>query len=122
MARHPDVTNYRGNQQPPPDNATHLAEELINFCARFETVEGDAGHPPPLDAGPLTLQTHKVRRIFSSVNVKKAGGPDGIPGRVIRDCTHQLAEVITDIFNQSLSQATVPTSLKSATIIPMPTE
>ncbi len=38
---------------------------------------------------------------------------------MIRDCAYQLADVFTDIFNMSLSTATVPTCLKTATIIPV---
>ncbi|XP_072105251.1 uncharacterized protein [Mobula birostris] len=51
--------------------------------------------------------------------VRKAAGPDGIPGRVLRVCAGQLARVFTDIFNLSLAQAVVPTSFKIATIVPV---
>lgn len=54
------------------------------------------------------------------MNVKKVGGANGIPGRVIRDCADQLAVVFTGIFNRSLSKAVVPTCLKTAIIIPVP--
>ncbi len=50
----------------------------------------------------------------------KAGYWDNIPGRVLRDCAEQLTDVLTDIFNISLSQAVVPTCLKSTTITPVP--
>ncbi len=46
--------------------------------------------------------------------------PDNIPGRVLKDCAEQLTDVRTDIFNTSLSQAVIPTCLKSTTIIPVP--
>lgn len=36
------------------------------------------------------LQTQEVRQIFIPVSVKRAEGPDGSPGRVLRDCVHQL--------------------------------
>ncbi|KAF7712006.1 hypothetical protein HF521_001017, partial [Silurus meridionalis] len=57
---------------------------------------------------------------FSRVDARKAAGPDGIPGRVLRACAGQLAQVFTDIFNLSLAQATVPTCLKTTAIIPVP--
>ncbi|KAF7642655.1 hypothetical protein LDENG_00253780, partial [Lucifuga dentata] len=78
--------------------------------------------PPQLDTADysFTLQTQEVKRALKAVNVKKAAGPDGIPGRVLKDCAHQLAEVFTDIFNLSLVHATVPACLKTATIIPVP--
>ena len=49
-----------------------------------------------------------------------AAGPDGIPSRVLRAGTDQLAGVFTDIFNQSHSQSLVPTFFKMATIVPVP--
>lgn len=68
----------------------------------------------------LTVSTDNVRRIFSRVDVRKAAGPDNIPGRVLRDCASELTDVFTDIFNILLRQAVVPTCFKTTTIIPVP--
>ncbi len=61
-----------------------------------------------------------TRKTLSRINPRKAAGPDNIPCRVLRDCAAQLTDVLKDIFNNSLSQAVVPTCLKSTTIIPVP--
>lgn len=45
-------------------------------------------------------------------------GPDNISGRVLRDYTNQLADVLTDILDMSLSQATVPSGFKAADLNP----
>ena len=66
------------------------------------------------------VQGHEVRGRLRPVNQRKAAGPDGVTGRVLRDCADQLAGVFTDIFNQSLSQCTIPPCLKSSTIVPLP--
>ncbi|KAK3544402.1 hypothetical protein QTP86_010538 [Hemibagrus guttatus] len=42
------------------------------------------------------------------------------PGRVLRECAEQLADVFTDIFNISLSSAVVPMCLKTTTIVAVP--
>ncbi|KAK3561725.1 hypothetical protein QTP86_012698 [Hemibagrus guttatus] len=68
----------------------------------------------------FTAEEHEVRCMLRAVNPRKAAGPDGIPGRVLKDCTDQLDGVFTRIFSQSLSQSTVPPCLKSSTIIPLP--
>jgi hypothetical protein len=68
----------------------------------------------------LSFTAANVSKIFKRVNPRKASGPDGIPSRVLRACADQLAGVFTDIFNQSQSQAAVPTCFKRATIIPVP--
>ncbi len=36
------------------------------------------------------------------MNVRKAAGPDGITGRVLRSCADQLAGLFTSIFNDPL--------------------
>ncbi len=68
----------------------------------------------------MTLSPDSVRRSLSRINACKAPGPDNIPGRVLRDCAVELTDVFTDIFNNSLSQAVVPTCFKAITIIPVP--
>ena len=77
-------------------------------------------HPPASSNDIFTVQAHEVRRTLRAVNPRKAAGPDGVTGRVLRDCNDQLADVFTDIFNQSLSQCLIPPCLKSSTIIPLP--
>ncbi|KAK1786692.1 hypothetical protein P4O66_017091 [Electrophorus voltai] len=61
-----------------------------------------------------------VRRVFKRVNTRKAVGPDGICGRVLKVCADQLAPVFTDIFNLSLTFGIVPSSFKRSTIVPVP--
>ncbi|KAK3573214.1 hypothetical protein QTP86_015131, partial [Hemibagrus guttatus] len=75
--------------------------------------------PPPEDQ-VLCLTTADVRKTLCRVSPRKSAGPDNIPGRVLRECTEQLADVFTDIFNISLSSAVIPTCLKTTTIIPVP--
>ncbi len=66
----------------------------------------------PEEVSPLTLSVADVTRSFKRVNIRKAVGPDGIPGRVLKACAFQLAGVFTDIFNLSLSMSVVPACFK----------
>ncbi len=75
---------------------------------------------PHLPTTALCLPVADVRKTLSRINPRKAAGPDNIPGRVLKDCAAQLTDVLTDIFNTSLSQAVVPTCLKTTTIILVP--
>ncbi len=54
------------------------------------------------------------------MNIRKAAGPDGITGRVLRSCADQLTGLFTSIFNESLATSVVPTSFKKSVIIPVP--
>ncbi len=83
--------------------------------------EFKAGHPLHrclVDGDGLSVAD--VTRSFKRVNIRKAVGPDGIPGRVIKACAFQLAGVFTDIFNLSLSLSVVPSCFKKSTIVPIP--
>ncbi len=99
-----------------------LPDELNTFYAHFDLLNSESAvksTPPPEDR-PLSVSTADVRKVLLKVNMSKAAGPDNIPGRVLKTCANQLVDVITDIFNISLSQESVPTCFKTATIIPVP--
>ncbi|KAK1785657.1 hypothetical protein P4O66_019004 [Electrophorus voltai] len=68
----------------------------------------------------LCLTAAEVRRTLHGVNPQKSARPDNIPGHVLRECADQLADVLTDIFNISLSCTVVPTCFKTTTIVPVP--
>ncbi len=68
----------------------------------------------------ITVSEDEVRRELKRVNVRKAAGPDGITGRVMRACTDQLAGLFTSIFNESFATSVVPTSFKKSVTIPVP--
>lgn len=57
--------------------------------------------------------------MLKAVNLRKAVGPDGVLCKVLKTCAGQLSRVFTKIFNLSLTQASIPTCLKTARIIPV---
>ncbi|KAI3375845.1 hypothetical protein L3Q82_004120 [Scortum barcoo] len=69
---------------------------------------------------PLVLQLHQVSSSMKRINIRKAEGPDKVSGRTLKLCADQLAGVFLDIFNLSLQLATVPVSLKTSIIVPVP--
>ncbi|KAI2647723.1 hypothetical protein H4Q32_031236 [Labeo rohita] len=115
------ITDYKPLPQACDDDTT-LPDALNEFYARFEMQNDTPAQklPTPPNNQALCLSPADVRKTLSRVNPRKAAGPDNIPGRVLRDCAAQLTDVLTDIFNTSLSQAVVPTCLKSTSIIPVP--
>ncbi len=104
-----------------------LADELNTFYGRFD-CNGGANLPNSSSGSSrqssndyaITLSEDDVRRELKRVNVRKAAGPDGITGRVLRSCADQLAGLFTSIFNESLATSVVPTSFKKSVIIPVP--
>ncbi len=120
------ITGFKGNKPATVNIAASLPDELNTFYARFEA--DNTAHtenvPAPAAAAeevsPLSLSVADVTRSFKRVNIRKAVGPDGIPGRVLKACAFQLAGVFTDIFNLSLSLSVVPACFKKSTIVPIP--
>ncbi len=120
---------FSGNNSSAEVRADHLlAEELNTFYGRFEC---NGGATLPISASGssrqssdddhvITVSEDEVRRELKRVNVRKAAGPDGITGRVLRSCADQLAGLFTFIFNESLATSVVPTSFKKSVIIPVP--
>ena len=63
---------------------------------------------------------NEVRKLLSKQNTRKASGPDGVSTAALRSCCNELAPILTDIFNTSLSQGKVPKCFKSSIIVPVP--
>ncbi len=61
----------------------------------------------------ITVSEDEVRRALKRVNVRKAAGPDGITGHVLRSCADQLAGLFTSIFNDPLLPLWFPPPLKN---------
>ncbi len=111
-----NITGFKGNKPATVNIAASLPDELNTFYARFEadnTAHTESAHTAAAEeVSPLTLSVADVTRSFKRLNIRKAVGPDGIPGRVLKACAFQLAGVFTDIFNLSLSLSVVPACFK----------
>ncbi len=101
-----------------------LSDELNSFYGRFECNGGSATLPisesgssrQSSDDHVINVSEDEVRRELKRMNVRKAAGPDGITGRVLRSCADQLAGLFTSIFNESLATSVVPTPFKKYVI------
>jgi hypothetical protein len=71
--------------------------------------------PAVPDECVITLSVADVNKTFKLVNIHKAVGPDGLPGRVLRAYADQLASVFTDILNLSLTKSVIPKCFKQTT-------
>ncbi len=114
-----NIMDCKGNKPATVNIAASLPDELNIFYARFE-----AHNPAHTESAPaavveevsaISISVADVTRSFKRVNIHKAVGPDGIPGRVLRACAFQLAGV-----NLSLSLSVVPLCFKKSTIVPIP--
>ncbi|XP_063966074.1 uncharacterized protein LOC135156759 [Lytechinus pictus] len=111
----------------PEDLDAHTAEKIKSF---FADVNADI---PPLDRNALpaylpSVQPAKQVNVWQVYNelkrIKpgKSGGPDGIPGRLIREFAIFLATPLCHILNLSYATCIVPSCWKKAILVPLPKE
>ncbi|KAK3540847.1 hypothetical protein QTP86_002349 [Hemibagrus guttatus] len=103
------ITEYRQRSQGDITPKITLPDELNEFYARFEAPNTGQQHntlasESILDT-PLTVSSAEVCMALRKTNPPKAAGPDNIPGRALMVCSLELANVLTDIYNLSLTQA-----------------
>ena len=113
------ITDYKGKPSRELPSDASLPDELNVFrasntkaCMRAPAVPADC---------VITLSIAGVSKtFFKQVNIHKAAGPYGLPGRALKACADQLASVVTDIFNLSLTESVMSTCFKQTTIAPGP--
>ena len=99
------IMDYKGKHSRELPSDTSLPDELNYFYARFvasntETCMRVSAVP---DDCVIARSVADVSKTFKQVHSHQATWPDGLPGRVLQECTDQLASVFTNIFNMSLS-------------------
>lgn len=104
-----------------PDSAS-FATELNQFYARFNDDHLNELWTPieHSDFLPIRIEEQNVGKVLMKVKPQKASGPDGIKGKVLRECASQLKGVLTQLFQLSLDFNVVPRAWKESTIIPLP--
>jgi len=128
------ITQYK--QKPTPaNNDPTLPDQLNHFYSRFDRKnitkasshcgptqavppDSDSGLPPP----PFTVRPWEVKNLFIELNIRKAAGPDNVSPSTLKFCVEELAPIVCEIYNHSLSQCKVPACFKPSTIIPVPKE
>lgn len=66
------------------------------------------------------IQHWEVYDKLRQVKTNKAGGPDDIPQRVLKEFACELSQPVCDILNESFHQGEFPPQWKEATVVPIP--
>ena len=69
---------------------------------------------------PPRIEPWEVYHKLKSVKVGKAGGPDMIPPRLIKEFACELSVPLSHIYSESLAEGTSPPEWKKAVVIPVP--
>ena len=104
-----------------------FAHDLNSFYCRFDNVDfaQDLQHVLASEnikdaVNDIVLSVENVKSCFAKINVRKATGPDNLPGIVLRSCADQLSPIFCKLYQTSLDAQTVPSLWKNSTVTPIP--
>ncbi|XP_038128851.1 uncharacterized protein si:dkey-22i16.9 [Cyprinodon tularosa] len=102
------------------DAGTYEAEvdyEGTNREKKLCSIHLDVAPPP--SPPPPSVTAMQVRGQLRRLKQRKASGP-GLPPRLLRTCAHELCQVLSYMYNLSLSLGVVPTLWKTSCVVPVP--
>ena len=108
-----------GDLQLLADNINDFFVSVSSELPRLDDTHPIFQTPDPVpDDFIISIDTTK--KALDKIKVNKATGSDGIPAWILRDFSYMFAAPLTAIFNSSMREGVVPTSWKTADIIPLP--
>ena len=84
-------------------------------CLPYASLS-DLTHPTMQD---IHITEPGVHNILSQLDPHKAGGPDGIPARVLKELASDLTPILTHLYQQLLNTGALAKEWKSAFITPV---
>ena len=100
-----------------------FVNELNTFYARFDVKDFSQDCDDlcqSLIPSSVNISEENVVKIFSHINPRKAPGPDGLRGKVLRVCSLQLGQVFARLFQMLLDSHFVPRVWRTSNIVPIP--
>lgn len=102
------------------DQSEKLNEHFSAVCCELPPLRSEclpaylpAQPPPKIDRGDVLKQLNKL-------NASKAGHPEDIPIKLIKEFSFELSQPLCSIFNVCLQEGSFPSVWKTAAIIPVP--
>ena len=67
----------------------------------------------------IIINRSGLLKLLVNINVHKADGPDGVPGRLLKICANELVDIYQLLFQSSIDQGIVPPDWKEANVVPL---
>ena len=102
--------------------------DKANICKRqFQSAfirESDDEIPskrtsPFTPMGEITVDPNGVLKLLNNLKIHKAPGPDGLSARVLKECSSEIAPILSLIYNEALARGTVPDDWRQANVAPI---
>ena len=90
---------------------------IWQWVHRIRPQQLTTNSPSPYECkADIKLSAEGVKKQLRKIKIDKAGGPDWIPARILRDAASELAVVLSSLFQQSYDSGTLPYAWKLANI------
>ena len=67
----------------------------------------------------LYISIQGVEKLLRNICPTKAAGPDSVSCCFLKECSSELAPILSQIFNQSLLEGEVPSDWRNANVAPV---
>lgn len=117
----PSEMKYKHNTSDAPEQICNLFATFFKEVFKKPSIT-EYEHAEALNyvnISNLQLSPDSVQKYLQNLNTSKGAGPDEIPNKFLNDFSVQLSEILTCIFNNSLSSGVFPKFWKLSHIIPI---
>ena len=102
------------------DKANALNDQFKSvFTIEDTSVTPEVPGPPFPDMDCIEVNVEGVTQLLSNLDAQKAGGPDNIPTRFLKEFSSELAPCLTMLFQGSLEQGIIPDDWRKAFVVPV---
>ena len=110
---------YQGALRNNPKDQSELFNDF--FFAQFSSpslydISIDYSNDSRFD---INFSIGRVRKLLNKINSNKAQGPDGIHGKILKNCANSLAYPLSVIFKMSYNCGYIPKEWKLANVVPV---
>lgn len=105
--------------QSPAEQAQCLNEQFCSVFSRESTNQIPFLRNMTSRMLPIEITVKGVAKLLSQLNTNKSLGPDGISPHILKQCSNELAPILANLFNQSVTSAEIPQDWLEANIFPI---
>ena len=105
-----------GNEDKADIFSRHFGSVFTRENADDIPLKGPSPYP---DIEDISMDPKGVKKFLVRLNPNKASGPNDLSARVLKECSAEIAQVLSCIFNQSIIQATAPDDWRQANVAPI---
>jgi endonuclease/exonuclease/phosphatase family metal-dependent hydrolase len=117
--RIPETVQYGDRFRNNPSDQANLFNEYF-----YEQFSEESDYSIDIDYendlfSDFEIHSHDILLILKKTNSRKAAGPDGIHGKILKKCARSLAYPLSLLFNLSFSTGCIPPDWKLASVVPV---